>query len=359
MSTARPFLLKFAETVCLFLVVIGLTQLSEATSRWQFGLVSDWTNWVPALTGLLAVSALIAYVWQRSGKGDRLHPIFQTIIAFYVANSIAGYGAAKILKTQFQPPRYIMETPIGDLSGFWLTWTYYGYSQTMAYILGWTQVIGCVLLLFRRTRLIGVFVLLPVMVNIDLIDHFYEISPLAYYNALHYTGLLVFLLLLDFDKLKVAFLSYQETISLNYKTVLINALRILVIGGAFWKIAELRNSFEPKSKLNGVWKVESISRNRQTIVPTAYQDSVWSKVYFEWRYGCLFKYHPDKFQTKDLHGQYEIDEKAKTMRINFPTEKGDPGDSARVHYQFINDTTLTMQGRYQNDSLVLKLRKLL
>lgn len=358
MFFSRTFLLKFAETGCLLLVAIGLTQLSEVTSSWQFEVVSDGAKWVSALGILVAVSAVIAYGWHRSGKGEGLHPLFQTIIAFYLAHSITTYGAAKILKTQFQPPRYILETPIGDLNGFWLTWTYYGFSQTMAYILGWTQIVGCVLLLFRKTRLIGVFVLLPVMVNIDLIDHFYEISPLAYFNALHYTALLIFLMLLDVEKLTVAFLSYSEKINLNSKTLLLNALRILVIGGAFWKIALLRDGFEPKSKLNGVWKVERISRNEQMVVPTAYQDSVWSKLYFEWRYGCLFKYHPDKFQKKDLHGQYAIDEKTRTVRFNFPNEKGEPGDSARVQYQFLNDSTVTMHGRYQGDSLVLKLRKL-
>ncbi len=359
MLAARSYWLKFFETLGLIFVAIGLTQLSETTSRWQFGIADDWQQWLPVLGGMLVLSGIIAFFWERSGKGEQLHAIFQTIIAFYVANSVTGYGAAKILKTQFQPPRYILETPIGDLNGFWLTWTYYGYSQTMAYILGWTQVIGCILLLFRRTRLIGVFVLLPVMVNIDLIDHFYQISPLAYYNALHYTGLLIFLMLLDFDKLRVAFLSYQERININGKLLALNALRILMIGSAFWKIYRLRDGFEPKTNLNGVWKVESISRNQQLVVPSAYQDSVWSKVYFEWRYGCLFKYHPDRFQTKDLHGQYDLDEATKTMRINFPKENGEPGDSANVHYQFLNDSTLTMRGRYRKDSLALRLRKLM
>ena len=359
MFVPRGFWLKFSETLCLLLVIIGLMQVSEATSRWQFEVASEWGKLLPALAGLLVVSFGVAYAWQRSGKGEKLHVLFQTIIAFYVAYSITGYGAAKILKTQFQPPNYILETPIGDLNGFWLTWTYYGYSQTMAYILGWTQVIGCILLLFRHTRLIGVFVLLPVMLNIDLIDHFYEISPLAYYNALHYTFLLFFLLFLDYDKLKVAFLSYQEKIGLNRKTILLNILRVLVIGLSFWRINALREGFQPKTKLNGVWKVERIARNKQTVVPSASQDSVWSKIYFEWRYGCLFKYNPDKFQKRDMRGQYKIDETAKTVSIDFPNEKGEPADSMQVHYQFLNDSTVTMQGRYKQDSLTMKLRKLI
>lgn len=359
MFSTRSFWLKFFEILCLLLVVIGLTQLSEVASRWQFDIVADWTKRLPMLAGLLGISLVSAYGWQRSGKGEQLHPLIQLLIVFYVAYSITGYGAAKILKTQFQPPNYILETPIGDLNGFWLTWTYYGYSQTMAYILGWTQVIGCILLLFRYTRLIGVFVLLPVMVNIDLIDHYYDISPLAYYNALHYTFLLLFLLFLDYDKLRIAFLSYQEKIKLNRQTITLMVFRVLVIGLSFWRIAALRDSFQPKTKLNGVWTVESMSRNQQLIIPSAGQDSAWSKIYFEWRYGCLFKYNPDKFQKRDLRGNYKIDEKAQIVRVDFPNEKGEPGDSLRVHYQFLTDSTLTMRGRYQQDSLTLKLKKLI
>ncbi|MVM35387.1 hypothetical protein GO755_35530 [Spirosoma sp. HMF4905] len=359
MLTTRSFWLKFFEALCLIVVIIGLTQTSEAITRWQFEVVNNWSKSLPMLAGMLVVSFGIAYAWERSGKGNQLHGLFQAIIAFYVAYSVTGYGAAKILKTQFQPPNYVLETPIKELSGFWLTWTYYGYSQTMAYILGWTQILGCILLLFRRTRLIGVFVLLPVMVNIDLIDHFYEISPLAYYNALHYTFLLFFLLALEYDKLKIAFLSYQEKISLNGKTVLINIVRVLVIGLSFWRIASLRDSFEPKTKLNGVWQVETMSRNNKAVSTAVASDLAWSKLYFEWRYGCLFKYNPDKFQKKDLHGMYKLDEKSKRLSVDFPKENGAPGDSLRVTYKLLNDSTLTMQGRYKQDSLTMKLRKLI
>ncbi|MFD2933008.1 hypothetical protein [Spirosoma flavum] len=359
MFTTRSFWLKFFEVLCLIVVIFGLTQSLEDVSMWQFKVVNDWAKSLPLLAAMLVVSFLLAYGWQRSGKGDQLHKPLQIIVAFYVAYSITGYGAAKILKTQFQPPNYVLETPIKDLSGFWLTWTYYGYSQTMAYILGWTQIVGCILLLFRYTRLIGVFVLLPVMVNIDLIDHFYEISPLAYYNALQYTFLLFFLLALDYDKLKAVFLSYQEKISFNRKSILLNILRVLVIGVAFWRISSLKESFQPKTKINGVWQVEAMTRNDKLVSPIASQDSAWSKIYFEWRYGCLFKYNPDKFQKQDLHGTYKIDETAKIVSVGFPKENGAPSDSLRLNYQLLNDSTLTMQGNYKQTALTLKLKKLI
>ena len=197
------------------------------------------------------------------------------------------------------------------------------------------------------------------MVNIDLIDHFYEISPLAYYNALHYTFLLIFLLALDYDRLQVAFLSYQEKISLNGKTILLNVVRVLVIGLAFWRISTLRDSIQPKTKLNGVWQVDTMLRNNKAVSYATASDSAWSKMYFEWRYGCLIKYNPDKFQKHDLRGMYKIDEAAKTVHIDFPNENGDSGDSLQVNYRFLNDSTLTMQGRYKKDWLTLKLKKLI
>jgi hypothetical protein len=358
MGVSRLFWLKFLASFSLLLILIGLSQFSEVFSNWQFKAVSDWGILFSALAGLLAMSLVSAFVWERNTRGKSLPTWVEAAVAFYIAYSISVYGAAKILKTQFQPPQYIRETPIGELNGFWLTWTYYGYSQPMAYILGWTQVIGCVLLLFRRTRLLGIFVLLPVMINIDLIDHFYNISPLAYYNALHYTFLLLFLLLLDYDKVRAFFFSYQEKVKLNGRMLLLNALRVFVIGFAFWHIAALREGFQPKTKLNGVWQVESLVRNEQTFMPSAAEGLVWSKVYIEWRYGCLFKYHPDRFQKRDLRGQYEIDEQKHRFNVDFADEKGEPSDSIRATYRFLTDSTVIVQGRYNQDKMVLKLKKL-
>lgn len=359
MSVARKFWQKFFEILCLFLVLIGLTQIFDGASEWQYQFVSNWTKLLIAFGSIIVISVLIAWFWQKSGKGKHLHRWFLTIISFYTAYQISMYGAAKVLKTQFQAPNYILERPIGELNGFWLTWAYFGHSQTMALLIGITQIIGSILLLFKRTRLLGIFILIPIMLNINLVNHFYDISPLAYYNALHYTFILFFLMLLDYDKLKAAFFSYRERININWKTILLNFIRVLVIVAAFLHVYSLKSGFEPKTKINGEWQVQSIARNQQMITPTAWQDSVWTKIYFEWRYGCVFKYHPDKFQDKDLSGQYTIDEKNKTININFyPKDEKMPPDSVQFRYQFTKDSLLTMQGVYKKDSLVLALKRI-
>jgi hypothetical protein len=358
MFSSKQFWLKFFEIFCLLLVVIGLMQLFNSASRWQFQFVTQTPKLLMTIGAMLFISFIIAWLSQRSGKGEGAHRWLIGIITFYVAYEISVYGFSKILQTQFQPPNYVLEQPIGELSGFWLTWTYFGHSQTMAFILGATQILGSILLLFRKTRLIGVFILLPVMVNINLVNHFYDISPLAYYNAIHYTFILVFLMMLDYDLLKAAFLSYKEKVSFSWKVVLLNIVRVAVVAGAFFYIVQLKKGIEPKTKINGEWKVQSIARNNQTIEPTQWQDSVWTKLYFEWRYGCIFKYHPDKFQDKDLGGQYKVDEKKQTIAINFYPQGNVPADSALLHYQFTSDSTMHLYGNCIKDSVAMNLKRI-
>ncbi len=360
MTSVSPFKQKnywlaFFTVLCLLCVIIGLLQIRNALSMWEFNVVSDKIKALAGTATLLFASLIIAFFWSKSNSSNRVQTCLQGIIIFYVAYEISVYGFAKILKTQFQPPGYVMDTPIGDLNGFWLTWVYYGHSYVLAFILGATQVGGSTLLLFRKTRLAGVFILLPVMVNIILVNHFYDISPLAYFNSLHYTLILFFLLFLDYEKLKIIF-SYPGTISFNAGTALLNAARIIVIGGAFVTIYFLKQGVPAKTKLNGSWNVTSLTKNNMLKIPADTKDSFFSKIYFEWRYGCLFRYNLYRFEDRDLSGQYKVDEKQHTVLISFFREN-DKKDTAVFKYRFISDSIVNMSGSFMKDSIIMNLKR--
>lgn len=358
MKPNKSYFLKFFEVFFMLLVIIGLTQYFDFATELQLQVVTN-AKLIWIVCGvLLALSAGLAFVWHKFIKKTDLHQWFQPIITYYVAHQITTYGAAKILKTQFQAPNFVLESPVGELDGFWLTWTYFGYSPTFAFILGAMQVGGSILLIFRKTRLLATFILLPILVNIDFIDHFYHISPLAYYNSLHYTFILIFIMFLDVDKLIYAFLSYKEYFYFDKKTIFLNFLRVIIIGGAFLHIYMLRDSIQPKTQVHGVWKIDEITMHNQKVIPSiATMDSVWSKIYFEWRYGLLIKYNPYQFNdNKDLHGQYEIDEAKHMAKITL-RNAGNKVDSLKLNYQ-IQDSTMVMRGLYQKDSLIMKLTKL-
>jgi hypothetical protein len=86
------------------------------------------------------------------------------------------YGLSKLGGVQFTLSPEIAQRPVGSLSGFQLTWYYFSYSRVYADILGLTQVAGAVMLLFRKTALLGAAVMTPVMANILMINLFFHIA---------------------------------------------------------------------------------------------------------------------------------------------------------------------------------------
>ncbi len=95
---------------------------------------------------------------------------------FVASFLILVYGFAKLNGSQFTVLDSELDKPLGEVSGFWLTWYYFGYSPAYGTLIALAQVLGGVLLMFRKTTLVGACLLLPVVTNIILVDIFYGIE---------------------------------------------------------------------------------------------------------------------------------------------------------------------------------------
>ena len=87
------------------------------------------------------------------------------------------YGFAKINGSQFTILDSELTRPLGEVSGFWLTWYYFGYSPVYGTFLALAQIGAGILIIVPRTALAGALLLLPMVANILLIDLFYGIDP--------------------------------------------------------------------------------------------------------------------------------------------------------------------------------------
>ncbi len=287
----------------------------------------------PLLIGIVIIAILgglvYAHLWHEKENAGAVnsgirHAVLQGVIRYWLAYSISVYGFAKILKTQLQSPEFNLDIPLGELSGFALTWYYFGYSYTLAVILALFQVGGSILLLFRRTTLIGVMVLLPVMVNIVLINMFYQIAAGAFFNSVIYTISLTFLLLLDFQKLKTAFWDLVEKLPrVSDKSGLLkNALRVVVIAAAFCTIQYYVVTAKTDTVLKGTWKVEKLIKNNHPLGPVAWltDSKAWNKVYFAGWNGCAFSPNPYRYKADEsLTGSYEFDSLKNNIRFVHPS----------------------------------------
>lgn len=108
------------------------------------------------------------------------YPNFLDWLRYFCAFMLYMYGVSKLLHLQFNLPE-IATRPVGSLTGYQLTWFYYGYSRVYASILGLTQVTGATLLLFRKTTLLASLIMLPVMANILLINMFILVNDYGPY----------------------------------------------------------------------------------------------------------------------------------------------------------------------------------
>ena len=127
---------------------------------------------------------------------------------YYVFVFLNFYGFGKILGGQFyrrgQLPEEVANTTIGQASAYDLAWTFMGYSSAYIYFVGISQIIGAWLLLSNRTKLLGVIILFPIMVNIIVFDIIFLDVRDALVNAILYFLMLLYILYYNREKVQEA-----------------------------------------------------------------------------------------------------------------------------------------------------------
>jgi hypothetical protein len=270
-----------------------------------------------------------------------------------MAYVIATYGFGKILKTQFAESFTRDDTPVNLLNGFELTWNYFAYSYTLAVIIGLLQIGGASLLLFRRTTLFGVVILLPIMVNIVLINLFYHIAPGAFLNSVLFTLGLTYLLLLRRSELIKTFCAPGSDLPVVRLGLLKNLFRLLAIGFAFG-ILFFAVSRNPVSPLAGKWTVDRMIRNGDTLQANAWvtDSTAWSTVYIEEHNTLALCPNPYMFEKgKSQMMSYKYDSARHRMQLVLAKNRKDSAflqvsgyDGRKMRWSgVIGDDTVSMQ----------------
>jgi hypothetical protein len=97
------------------------------------------------LGGVLIAGTAFTLLWAEKEREDQYkgalwQAYLLALIRYWLAFVISTYGFAKILKTQFTTADFIKDIPLGEVSGFQLTWFYFGYSYTLAVIIALFQI---------------------------------------------------------------------------------------------------------------------------------------------------------------------------------------------------------------------------
>lgn len=111
------------------------------------------------------------------------------------------YGGGKLI--QFGYVSEIDKT-VSEMNGMELMWAFYGYSKSFAITLGVFELIGGLLILINRTRIIGCLFTSTILVNVIFQDIYFGVHLGALKAAILYQLLILIILLLNKDKLIVS-----------------------------------------------------------------------------------------------------------------------------------------------------------
>jgi len=218
------------------------------------------------------------------------------VVRYGAALVLLVYGFAKVNGSQFTILDSELDKPMGHVSGFWLTWYYFGFSKFYGNLIALAQIGGAMLLTFPRTTLLGACLLAPILANIILIDVFYGVEPGATLVAIILLGVMLALISDQFSSLVELFWTRQKSAagtSFAAAPALKWAIRVGMLSAAFgftYWVANYNN--RAPSPIDGAWEVIRVESSDATA-------RIPQRIYFEYNraHMCVFKFADGSYVT--------------------------------------------------------------
>lgn len=156
--------------------------------------------------------------------------LIEFALRIWTAGFVFIYGFFKYI--QFEGAK-LVDTPIQEASNFEMMWAFFGTTKAYPIFIGCIQMIGAILLVFRKTKLLGALLLTPVFLNIILLDILYGIPFGALLNALIFQAVFLFIIIQQRAKIKAAFQLFLVDKTTNYNGKEIVLRIVFAIGLAF------------------------------------------------------------------------------------------------------------------------------
>ncbi len=232
----------------------------------------DWAS----LAAMLVVAIVAALVWcVLDGKATRypkLYFWFRLTMRLTLGVAMLNYGFAKLFPLQMAPPSLaVLNEPFGNLSPMTLLWTTIGLNPVYELVCGAAEVAAGLLILFRRTALLGALLTAFVVSNVVLYNFFFDVPVKIY--ATHLLLMALVYVVPDVRSLFRYFILHQPTAPSGgwtrparkyglrvetVVTVVIVALVVVLSSVDLWQaVAAQHKALRNPSPLVGIWKVES------------------------------------------------------------------------------------------------------
>jgi len=298
-------------------LVIGASMLRMGFTFFKAWLPVRIISVIPFV--MVTIAIFYAIIWQiRKTNNPATLAFWQGLIRYGVAFDLATFGWEKIFHLQLVMPLSKLDAPFSSFTSQEVFWTFFSHSYPMSCIIAAFQITGAMLLLFHRTRLAGVFILLPVLANILMMDIFYQIGiSVVIHASIMMAGTLYFLFI-EFNRLKEFFFNAKDQLPAVHLSKFGKiAIRLSIIYIPMLLIA-MHRPLNKDPLLTGKYEVKQININRQVLSPGSCADSILTVVYFDARNECVFEFNTSQ---KRWYGTYTKNKDKLEIKWRTPAKK--------------------------------------
>jgi len=316
----------------------------------------------------LVLAAIATLVWslldKKRSNYARLHEWLRIYLRFALGAAMVSYGAYKVIPSQFPAPSMdrLMQ-PIGDASPMGILWTFIGASRSYEFFSGAAEMLGGLLLIARRTTLLGALVSIGVLSNIVMLNFSYDV-PVKLYSV-HLLLMAVILVLPDARRLANLFLFNRAAepaeIRPLFRRVWLNrvglAVRTLVLVGvtglALYQSYDGYVSYgelAAKSPLYGIWNVDELEIDGKARPLVESDGTRWRRAIFDYPGTIAFQNVNDSRERYFLN----LDDKKRVLEL---TKRDDPKAKSTLSYRHAGPGLLALEGTFYGHKLRAKLHR--
>ncbi len=382
-NLASKIILKFTFSyLLLFILLLFLALFIEVPLRWFADNILNWgagfrmesngsgdRSFDYVRFGLnMFLALVIGVLWVFLGKRkiayNKLFYWLQVVIRMFLFFGMTLYGLAKIFKGQFADPSLeLLLQPVGEMSPMGLAWVFMGHSMAYNIFIGSLEILGGLLLLNRKTVMLGAIIVFGVMVNVVMMNFTYDI-PVKLFSV-HLVLMSLVLLMDDKQRIINFFIKNKKVeekqywiyikskplvkvISFFKKSVLI-VLIIVVLAQCFiqFKITEQLKS---KSELYGIWETELFVKQNDTLLPLLTDTYRWRYLIINYKGKAVVK------KMNDSIDRYILKESRESKEL-FLSKKSDSFPN-KFSYTFIDEDKIRLSGVLNGDKLNIQFKRI-
>ncbi len=311
---------------------------------------------------LTIVGVLIwSFLDRKRPSYNQLFYWFIVILRMYLVLQLFIYGFAKIFKGQFPGPSLTrLLQPIGEMSPMGLAWTYMGHSEGFNMFVGCMEVLGGLLLIPRKTITLGAIVTTGVMLQVLMMNLFYDI-PVKLFSA-HLMMMALVIFAADWKRCKQVFIKNETAHAINYYKISEDShykkmvfwskiILVLILCSALsysgYQREHTYGDKREKPALYGIWEADTFVKNNDTLPPLITDATRWRYLIIDRKGYATLQFMDDQKKRMTLH----ID----TIKEQLTLYEGEWELSDNFTYMH-SDDALHIKGKLYGDTLDIRLK---